>query len=366
MNRRWFLKRLLAGLQALFFMRLTPLAAKAVAATGDGGTEAMHYRPLNGQNLREMALQRIHHTDGGFTNPMSTVLKGGLGPVLKWKLLSRNRFAKDLKDQPVTKVTIDWDVVRDHDGVCVTFIKHSALMIKIDGRYLLVDPVFGEIFGFIKDFSPLENGIEGMPAPNHVLITHGHYDHLDASSLKQLNPDTHIISPLGYDTLFRKIGMGNRSQLDWYETFSDGCRVTLVPANHWTMRNPIVGPNRSLWGGYVIEAPSGYTIYISGDTAYFDGFEQIGREFDIDLAILNLGAYEPRWFMAPSHINPRETVQAFTELGADKLMVIHWGTFQLGDEPVHFPPIDIEREMTDAGLIDHWVDLRLGQTFFVS
>lgn len=326
----------------------------------------MHYRPLNGQNLREMAAQRLHHTNGGFTNPMATVRQGGLGQVLKWKLLGRNRFAKDLKDQPLTKVSIDWGAVRDHDGVSITFIRHAALMIKIGERYLLVDPIFGDIVGFIKDFSPMENGLEGMPAPNHVLITHGHYDHLDVSSLKKLNSDTHIISPLGYDAQFQKIGMRNRSQLDWYETFSDGCRVTLVPANHWTMRNPMIGPNRSLWGGYIIEAPSGYTIYLSGDTAYFDGFDQIGREFDIDLAIFNLGAYEPRWFMGPSHINPYETLQAFTELGADKLMVVHWGTFQLGDEPVHFPPIDIEKEMTEAGLINRWVDLRHGETFFVS
>ncbi len=89
----------------------------------------MHYRPLNGKSLREMAAQRIHHANGGFANPMATVQQGGLGQVLKWKLLSKNRFAKDLKDQSVTKVAIDWVAVKEHDGVSVTFIKHSALMI---------------------------------------------------------------------------------------------------------------------------------------------------------------------------------------------------------------------------------------------
>ena len=131
------------------------------------------------------------------------------------------------------------------------------------------------------------------------------------------------------------------------------------------MRNPISGPNRSLWGSYLIRTASGYTIYISGDTAYFDGFAQLGKEYDIDLAVFNVGAYEPRWFMAQSHINPRETVQAFKELNARKLLVVHWGTFRLGNEPVHFPPRQVKEELEKEGLLDRLVDLKHGQTLFV-
>jgi L-ascorbate metabolism protein UlaG (beta-lactamase superfamily) len=103
-------------------------------------------------------------------------------------------------------------------------------------------------------------------------------------------------------------------------------------------------------------------VYISGDTAYFDGFNQIGEEFDIDLAVFNVGAYEPRWFMAQSHLNPAETVQAFRELNARRLMIMHWGTFQLGDEPVHFPPRHMRDEMQRAGLLDRLVEWRHGDT----
>jgi len=160
--------------------------------------------------------------------------------------------------------------------------------------------------------------------------------------------------------------MSNRTQLDWYNKYRDGeLEITLLPCNHWTMRNPISGPNRSLWGSYLIRTASGYTIYISGDTAYFDGFAQLGKEYDIDLAVFNVGAYEPRWFMAQSHINPRETVQAFKELNARKLLVVHWGTFRLGNEPVHFPPLQVKEELEKEGLLDRLVDLKHGQTLFV-
>ena len=130
------------------------------------------------------------------------------------------------------------------------------------------------------------------------------------------------------------------------------------------MRNPLVGPNRSLWGSFLIKTAGGLTIFVSGDSAYFKGFREIGREFSIDLAIVNLGAYEPRWFMASSHMNPPEVVQAFLELGADHLVIAHWGSFRLGDEPVHFPPQDIGREMQKQGLSHRLLRLNHGQTLF--
>ncbi|HSO18398.1 MAG TPA: MBL fold metallo-hydrolase, partial [Desulfosarcina sp.] len=232
-------------------------------------------------------------------------------------------------------------------------------------RVLLVDPVFDVIFWFIKDYTPLAFTTDRMPRPDHVLITHGHYDHLDKPSLASLDPATHVISPLGYDDEFKAVGMTHRTQLDWYDRFSDGAReITFLPANHWTMRNPIVGPNRSLWGGYLIKTAGGPVIYISGDSAYFDGFEQLAEDYDIDLAIFNVGAYAPRWFMAPSHMNPAETVRAFREIKARKLMIAHWGTFQLGDEPVHFPPRDMRMALEKAGLSAQWIDLEHGQTYF--
>ncbi|CAB5119827.1 hypothetical protein D3OALGA1CA_2522 [Olavius algarvensis associated proteobacterium Delta 3] len=103
---------------------------------------------------------------------------------------------------------------------------------------------------------------------------------------------------------------------------------------------------------------------LAGFPSYFDGFEELGRDYAIDLAIINLGAYEPRWFMAQSHMDPKEAVHAFKELNAKKLMIAHWGTFRLGDEPVHFPPEDLRKELAAEGLLDRWIDIRHGETFF--
>jgi L-ascorbate metabolism protein UlaG (beta-lactamase superfamily) len=289
--------------------------------------------------------------------------RGRLLQVLFWKLFHTNRFKEALEDQRVDPVRVDWAAVRQHRGVSVTFLKHASVMIKDQDRHLLLDPVFSEFFWFIKDFSPLKT--DGMPPPDGVMISHGHYDHLDTTTLAALSPGTSLFTPLGYDDIFDELRMPQRTQLDWYGHSRIGdAEITLLPCNHWTMRNPLVGPNRSLWGSYLVRTAGGMTIYLSGDTAYFDGFEQLGSDYDIDLAIFNLGAYEPRWFMASSHLDPAETVRAFRELNARRLMIVHWGTFRLGDEPVHLPPLDIHAEMQRAGLLDRLVTLDHGRTVF--
>ena len=364
MTRRFFIKKLLTWAKMCLMLGLFPsnsFLKSASAMEKENTIGAKH----QGLSLREIVLKKIHHGNDGFVNPFSSVDFRNPWRMIRWKLFSENRFKAFYNEESVIPVSIDWEPVKRSNGLSITFIKHASVMIKDLDKYILVDPIFFGLFRFFKDFSPLAFDIKEIPLPDHVLITHGHYDHLDKPSLASLGKETHVITPMGYNDIFNDLGMNRRTQMDWFDTYKDGkLEITLLPCNHWTMRNPLVGPNRSLWGSFLVKTASGATIFISGDTAYFDGFREIGEEFSIDLAIFNLGAYEPRWFMATSHINPSETVRAFRELQARHLLIVHWGTFRLGDEPVHFPPNDLRRELEEEGLLDRLVDLKHGQTLF--
>ena len=364
MQRRVFIKELIqwlkgAGLVIFLPVFLNPKRVAAGQNTGPGAAAA------DGMSLREFVENKRHHRANRFENPFPGSDHGNPWRVLKWKLFSKNHHKALYRSERVKPVTIDWSPVARHAGVSITFVNHASVMIKDNNTYLLVDPVFDGLFPLITDYSPLNFDINTMPSPDHVLITHGHYDHLDKPSLGRLDANTHVITPLGYKGIFKGLGMKNQYRLDWFESYREGGReIILLPCKHWTMRNPLIGPNRSLWGSYLIKTSVGVNIFISGDTAYHERYAELGRDFSIDLAIFNLGAYEPRWFMASSHINPRETVQAFKALGARQLAVIHWGTFRLGDEPVYLPPIAIKKEMEEAGLSDRLVQINHGNTLF--
>ena len=364
MTRRHFVKNLLKSVAGAALFGLPSACSSQTFGNTTAASTLPSYRPLNGQSMRDLVRLKAHHGDGVYLNPFSNISRGRLGSVLKWKWFSQNHFKSYYSDERITPVCMDRRGVGATKGLEITLIKHAGLLIQDLDATILVDPVLGGLFWFIEDFSPLAFDIATLPKPNHILITHGHYDHLDVSSLTLWGTGTHVICPLGYDDIFNGIGMTRRNPLDWYQRYEeDGREIVFLPCNHWTMRNPLTGPNTGLWGSYLIRTKSGPTLYISGDTGYFDGFEQLGEEGQIDLAIFNLGAYEPRWFMAPSHMNPGETVRAFKELKARHLAIAHWGTFRLGDEPVHFPPIEIREALRKERLEPRYIAVRHGRTF---
>jgi N-acyl-phosphatidylethanolamine-hydrolysing phospholipase D len=364
MNRRLFLMNLFSWSKWAVLLSSFSSFTSARKNAGASVAQDNHSSGLKDMSLRDLARRKLHHGPDHFINPFSAARHGNLWRVLSWKLFHEKKFKSFYEQERIVPVSIDWEPVRQHQGLSVTYLKHACVLIKDIDHYLLVDPVFFGLWYF-KDFTPLAFDLNEMPQPQHVLITHGHYDHLDTRSLTNLRNTSHFITPLGYNSIFKRLKIKRRTILDWFDVFEDGKReITLLPSNHWTMRNPLVGPNRSLWGSYLIKTAGGPTIFIAGDAAYFDGYAELGREFSIDLAIFNLGAYEPRWFMAASHMDPAETVQAFQELGARRLLIVHWGTFRLGEEPVHFPPLDIRKEMIKQGILDRLVHLDHGETLY--
>lgn len=362
MTRRHLIKKLLSWSKMALMLSFFP-SCSVLGSVNAGDNKNRTGGQPNGLSLREIARKKIHHGNDRFISPFGEGGHKNPWQILRWKLFSENRFKAYYDRERVAPVSIAWGPVRSNKGLSITFIKHAGMMIKDVDRYILVDPIFFDLSWFIKDFTPLASDIKEMPTPDHVLITHGHYDHLDKNSLGSLDKETHLITPLGYNDVFDDLGMNRRTQMDWFDTFEEGEReITLLPCNHWTMRNPLIGPNRSLWGSFLLKTKSGATIFISGDTGYFEGFREIGEEFSIDLAIFNLSAYEPRWFMVASHINPRETVRAFRELRAKHLLIVHWGTFRLGDEPVYFPPVQLKQELAKEGFSDRLLELDHGKT----
>jgi len=248
----------------------------------------------------------------------------------------------------------------------VTWIGHATLLIQMDGLSILTDPMFAPRMFTIKRLAPPGVALSHLPPIDAVVVSHNHRDHLDEWSVKALGPQVEFVVPLGLGPWFQRRGLARVHELDWWQDHTlrargGAVRITLVPAQHWSGRG-LRDHNLSLWGGFVIESPT-TCFYFSGDTGYPAAFSEIGKRFPgIDYALLPIGAYAPRWFMSPQHIDPAQAVIAFGELGAQQFVPMHWGTFQLSDEPLDEPPRLLREAMgSDAKRI---IELAIGESHF--
>jgi L-ascorbate metabolism protein UlaG (beta-lactamase superfamily) len=247
----------------------------------------------------------------------------------------------------------------------VTWVGHASFVLQTGGLTILTDPVWSRrIPGRIERYTPAGVDWAGLPPIDAVLISHNHYDHLDAPTIRRLPMNTKLLVPGNLAWWFRRRGFRDVTDLDWWESRRLG-EVTFdfVPAHHWSRRTPY-DTNKSLWGGWVVTSDGGPRTYFAGDTGYGHWFAEIGARYPgIDLALLPIGAYEPSWFMRPVHMNPEEAVQATGDLGARRMATMHWGTFVLTAEPLLEPR---ERAIAawaaaDRPRGDLW-DLAVGET----
>jgi L-ascorbate metabolism protein UlaG (beta-lactamase superfamily) len=240
---------------------------------------------------------------------------------------------------PAPIVQPDLDLIHGDSGGCwLTWLGHASFLGSLGGHRFLIDPVLSSHAGWLyRRHLPAPMEITQLPEIDVIVVTHNHYDHLDEAVLSFLPSGIPTIVPEGMGRWMHRRGRSRVIELQWWRhTEVEGLRITLVPALHWSRRG-VFDTNRALWGGYVIEC-SGRTVYHSGDTARFDGFSEIGRRFpDLEAAMLPIGAYDPAWFMEHYHLNPEQAGEAFLDLGARRLIPMHWGTFQLTDEPLCEP-----------------------------
>jgi L-ascorbate metabolism protein UlaG (beta-lactamase superfamily) len=257
-------------------------------------------------------------------------------------------------------------------------IGHASFLLQCAGRNILIDPVYSERtspYAFIgpKRVNPPGIAFDDLPPIDIVLISHNHYDHLDAATLERLHRRDRplFVTPLGNGSI---ISGGDASvqvrEYDWGDAVSlaPGLRLHLEPCHHWSARG-LFDRRKALWAAFVIETPAGKLYHIA-DTGYRDGalFRDIPRKHGpIRLATLPIGAYEPRWFMAPQHINPAESVRIMQDCGAEEAIGHHWGTFRLTDEGIE-RPIEALKAALDKAAIDprRFQPFRPGQVFEIS
>ena len=232
----------------------------------------------------------------------------------------------------------------DGAAAVVTFIGHATFLIQTPAANILTDPIYSQRAGPLNLLGPRRVRqpavrIDDLPPISTVLLSHNHYDHCDLPTLRTLATrfDPIVVTPLGNGALARSAGIQRVEELDWWqEATRAAVPITLTPSRHFSARSPF-DRNRALWGGFIV-SPSGARIYFAGDSAYGAFFRDVRQRLGpIDLALLPIGAYEPRWFMQAVHMNPEDAVQAHLDLEASRSIGMHYGTFQMTTEGIDEP-----------------------------
>lgn len=325
-----------------------------------------------------------HHTREGFQNNYSASVTRSLGDLLRWQWDKRRQNLPPPPAAPTPVQAPDMAAIRAYAPAfaapataspppAITWVGHASMLVQAGGLNVLTDPVFSQRASPVQFIGPSRAQPPGialadLPPIDVVLLSHNHYDHLDADSVQGIaaraaaaGGATLFLVPLGLKSWFASRGITNVVEMDWWDSHVyRGVEFNFTPVQHWSARGP-GDRSQTLWGGYAVFAPDLHW-YFSGDTGYskdfldtrarFAGRHTAARGGGFDLALIAVGAYEPRWFMSGQHVNPVEAVQIHQDLGAKRSVGVHWGTFELTDEPLDQPPKDLAAARAAQGLKD--------------
>ncbi len=345
----------------------------------------------SGPTTPNVLVPKSHHTASGFKNNYIGAVDKHFADLLRWRYAA---FVDGLPPEPRTPTPVQApDLPRiQANGKAgaamqpmVTWIGHATTLVQADGLNVLTDPIFSERAAPVQLFGPKRQqppgvAMKDLPHIDVVVISHNHYDHLDRQSVFDLDQraksaarETVFLVPLGLKAWFANLGIERVVELDWWEKFSTrGVNFHLTPVQHWSART-MVDRSHTLWGGWAVFG-AGFHWYFSGDSGYSKDFSDTRRHFSglaanqgqgqlFDLALLPVGAYEPRWFMAEQHMNPHEAAKTHRDLGAIRSIGVHWGTFNLTDEALDQAPIDLAAAKRSLGLSNEEFSLlKIGQS----
>jgi N-acyl-phosphatidylethanolamine-hydrolysing phospholipase D len=305
-----------------------------------------------------------HNPAGGFRNPWPGAAAHGFGDFLRWRLLDRRREPPPPNPPRDSLPRREPSVVspRAEAGYrAATWVGHSTVLLQLGPINVLTDPVWSERASPFQSVGPrrlMSPGVafDALPPIDVVLLSHNHYDHLDASTVRRIAqrfPEATWLCPLKLGALLRSFGVKTAIERDWWERVATpSFSATATPAQHFSARG-LRDRNQTLWCGWTIEA-GGTRVFFAGDTALHPEFASIGAQLGpFDLVMLPIGAYEPRWFMRIVHLNPEDTLAAYRAVVGDTrppCLALHWGTFRLTDEPVEEPPARFAQRWRGAGL----------------
>lgn len=345
------------------------------------------------QTLPAQVPGKPHHTATGFKNNYIDAVDRPFSDLLRWQWAAYRAGLPPAPQKPTPIQTPDLAFIKTNAQAgaamvpAVTWIGHASTLVQAGGLNVLTDPMFSERAFPVQMAGPKRQQAPGvaladLPPIDAVVISHNHYDHLDRQSVFDLNQRsqnmpiekrTVFLVPLGLKAWFQEVGIENVVELDWWDKHSvRGVDFYLTPVQHWSARG-LGDRSRTLWGGWAVFSKD-FQWYFSGDAGYSKDFADTKAFFEktrpnngrgklFDLALLAVGAYEPRWFMTAQHINPAEAVQTHIDLNAERSIGIHWGTFNLTDEALDVPPQELAHARAARGMAQEVFDvLKIGET----